>query len=109
MELQAELATKRLFQTGKFTGIIDDNASIHKAKVVQERHKIWEKQGLLVFFLPPYSPEMNRIEEQWLHLKREELASRIFEDEYDLALAIIEGIKHRGQKNNYSVERLMFN
>jgi putative transposase len=30
---------------------------------------------------------MNRIEDEWLHLKRDELASRVFEDEYDLALS----------------------
>jgi putative transposase len=52
---------------------------------------------------------MNRIEEQWLHLKRQELGSYVFEDEYDLALAIIEGIENRGQQGNYPVERLMFN
>ena len=31
------------------------------------------------------------------------------EDEYDLALAIIDGIENRGQQGNYAVERLMFN
>ncbi|WP_442994305.1 transposase [Scytonema sp. PRP1] len=25
---------------------------------------------LYIFFLPPYSPQMNRIEDEWLHLKR---------------------------------------
>lgn len=38
-----------------------------------------------------------------------ELAGRVFDDEYDLALAIIEGLKNRGQQSNFSVERLMFN
>jgi putative transposase len=33
----------------------------------------------------------------------------VFEDEYDLALSIIEGIENRGQQGNYTVERLMFN
>ncbi len=56
---------------------------------------------LSLFFLPPYSPEMNRIEDTWLHLKRQELGGRVFEDEYDLALAIIEGIENRGQQGNY--------
>ena len=42
-------------------------------------------------------------------LKRDELAGRVFEDEYDLAQAIIQGIKHRGQQGDFSVERLMFN
>jgi len=27
-------------------------------------------KGRRLFFLPPYSPQMNRIEDEWLHLKR---------------------------------------
>jgi hypothetical protein len=50
-----------------------------------------------------------RTEDQWLHLKRQELASRVFDDEYDLVLAIIEGLENRGQQGDFSVERLMFN
>ena len=109
MKWQAERAMKRFFETGKTTVIIHDNASIHRSKLVQKQHQIWSKQGLSIFFLPPYSPEMNRIEEQWLHLKRQELAGSVFEDEYDLALAIIDGIENRGQQGNYAVERFMFN
>lgn len=109
MDVQADKAAKRLFDTGKLTVIIQDNASIHRANIVKERIHLWEKQGLIVFFLPPYSPEMNRIEEQWLHLKRQELAGRVFDDEYDLALAIIQGLTNRGQQGEFSVERLMFN
>ena len=109
MNWQAERAMKRFFETGKPTVIIHDNASIHRSKLVQKQHQIWSKQGLSIFFLPPYSPEMNRIEEQWLHLKRQELAGAVFEDEYDLALAIIDGLENRGQQGNYAVERLMFN
>ncbi len=109
MDWQAQRAMKRLFETGKPTVIIHDNASIHRSKLAKKQHSIWSKQGLSVFFLPPYSPEMNRIEEQWLHLKRQELGGRVFEDEYDLAKAIIDGIENRGQQGNYSVERLMFN
>ncbi|NEO20164.1 MULTISPECIES: hypothetical protein [unclassified Moorena] len=45
MEWQAQKAMKRLFETGKPTVIIHDNASIHRAKVVQQRHQIWSKQG----------------------------------------------------------------
>ena len=79
------------------------------ANIVKERVQIWEKQGLMLFFLPPYSLEMNRIEDRWLHLKRQELAGRVFDDEYDLVLAIIEGLENRGQQGNFSVERLMVN
>ena len=102
------------------------NASIYRSKLVKN-HQNWLKQGLSVFFLPPYSPEMNRIEEQWCRayplmssktttggfsnraLKRQELGGYVFEDEYDLALAIIKGIESRGQQGNYYIERLLFN
>ena len=109
MNSQAERAMKRLFETGKYTVIIQDNASIHRANVAKEQVDIWSKQGLIIFSLPPYSPEMNRIEDQWLHLKRQELAGRVFDDEYDLSLAIIQGVSNRGKQGNFSVERLMFN
>jgi transposase len=65
---------KRLFDTGKFTVIVQDNALIHRANITKERVEIWEKQGLILFSLAPYSSEMNRIEDRWLHLKRPELA-----------------------------------
>lgn len=109
MNWQAERAMKRLFETGKPTIVVHDNASIHRSQLAKKQHPIWLKQGLSVFFLPPYSPEMNRIEEQWLHLKRQELGGYVFDDEYDLAKAIIKGIENRGQLGNHAVERLTFN
>lgn len=109
MNNQAQRADKRFNQTEKLTVIVQDNASIHRANIAKERIPVWSKQGLVLFFLPPYSPEMNRIEEQWLHLKRQELAGRVFDDEYDLSLAIIQGLENRGQQGNFSVKRLTFN
>ena len=52
---------------------------------------------------------MNRIEEQWLHMKRGELQARVYEDEYELVEGIIEGTNNRGKKNNHEVERFTFN
>ncbi|MDE5877469.1 MAG: transposase [Muribaculaceae bacterium] len=31
--------------------------------------KIWEKRGLYLFFLPPYSPHLNIVETLWRMLK----------------------------------------
>ena len=61
-----------------------------------------------MFFLPPYSFQINRIVDQWLHLKRDELASGRFKDEYDLAMAIAE-IEARAKREQYPVERFEFN
>jgi hypothetical protein len=43
---------------------------------------------------------MNRIEEQWHQLKTHEIAGRMFEDEYDLALAIMDGMEARSVKGS---------
>ncbi len=93
MNWQAARAAQHLSATGQLTVIIQDGASSHCSKLAQQHWQRWHEQGLLIFFLPPYSPQMNRIEDEWLHLKREQLASRLFEDEYDLALALIEAIR----------------
>lgn len=45
---------------------------------------------------------MNRIEEEWLHLKR-------YDDEYDLAIALMETIEECGQRPGYPIERFRFN
>ena len=78
-------------------------------KKVKQYWQRWQQQGLYIFFLPPYSPQMNRIEDEWLHLKRHELYSQIFDDEYDLAIALIHAIENRANNGNYSVERFIFN
>jgi transposase len=54
--------------------IILDNASIHKAKSIEPVIKMLKTQGLTLYFLPPYSPELNRIELLWHKMKYEWLA-----------------------------------
>jgi len=48
-----------------------DNASVHKAKIIRERMPHWQKRGLFIFFLPPYSPHLNIAETIWRKLKKE--------------------------------------
>ncbi|WP_442936005.1 transposase [Nostoc sp.] len=38
--------------------------------------------GLYIFFLPEYCSEMNPIELEWQHLKKNELCGQIFDDEH---------------------------
>ena len=52
---------------------------------------------------------MNRIEDEWLHGERDELACQVFADEYDLALAIASGLETRATRGQYAVERFRFN
>jgi putative transposase len=109
VDWQATQAQNHWKATGQLTVIVLDNASVHKSQLVNQRIEQWQRQGLLLFFLPPHSPQMNRIEDEWLHLKRDELAGRVFEDEYDLSIAIRDGIEARAKRGNYQVERFIFN
>jgi transposase len=47
--------------------IIMDNASFHRKK---QLHEIAAKYGVFILFLPPYSPDFNKIEVSWANLKR---------------------------------------
>lgn len=49
--------------------VLLDNAAIHKGDVMNKKRRQWAKQGLHLYYLPPYSPELNRIEILWKHAK----------------------------------------
>jgi len=52
---------------------------------------------------------MNRIEEHEDQLKTHEIAGQMFDNNYDLAMAIIDGMEARSLKGGYALERLIFN
>ena len=56
---------------GRVTVVVLDNARIHHAQAVQERRGFWQKRGLFIFYLPPYSPHLNLAETLWRKLKYE--------------------------------------
>lgn len=47
---------------GKKITIIIDNASVHKAKATKHLMNLLKSQGVTLYFLTPYSPELNKIE-----------------------------------------------
>jgi hypothetical protein len=63
-----------LESVGRPLTVILDNASIHKAKEIQPLLALLREQGLTLYFLPPYSPELNRIEKLWHKMKYEWMA-----------------------------------
>ena len=56
-------------QIKKKTFVVLDNASVHRNVKISELRSIWEERGLFLFFLPPYSPELNLAETLWRILK----------------------------------------
>ena len=56
-------------QTVKKTVVILDNSPIHKSKKFMDKIQEWKEKDVLIFFLPPYSPELNLIEILWRKIK----------------------------------------
>lgn len=65
-----------------------DNASAHVAKAVKAQLPALEAAGVTLYYLPPYSPELNRIEELWRHVKHEGLPVRSYRTLDDLRAAV---------------------
>ena len=56
-------------QTVKKTVVILDNSPIHRSNKFKAKIAEWEEQDVYIFFLPPYSPELNLIEILWRRIK----------------------------------------
>src|SRR5258705_1101881 len=51
------------------TVVMIDNASIHTSEEFEDRIPYWKQQGLIIKYLPTYSPELNLIEILWRRIK----------------------------------------
>ena len=49
--------------------VVLDNAPMHRSEAFQAKLAHWQAQGLYIFFLPGYSPHLNRIERLWKQIK----------------------------------------
>jgi putative transposase len=104
----AQRAAQTLSETGRLTVVVQDNGSSHTSHLSRSYWERWREQGLYLFFLPPCCSEMNPIEGQWHQLKTHEIAGELFDNEYDLAIAVMTGMENRSQKGEYKLERFMF-
>lgn len=57
------------FKVEKETFVVLDNASVHRNRKIKELRSLWEQRGLFLFYLPPYSPQLNIAETLWRILK----------------------------------------
>jgi transposase len=61
------------------TVVVLDNASCHTSGAFKECLERWSAQGLIVYNLPPYSPELNSIERFWKELKYQLMPAEAWE------------------------------
>ncbi len=71
-------------QLSGFNIVVLDNAPVHRSKAFEARTDYWAKQGLHLFYLPPYSPELNLIEMVWRAIKHRWLPLRAFRSAQNL-------------------------
>ena len=70
------------------TVLVLDNASIHKARWVRQHLAAWAAQGLTLLFLPPYCPELNRLEILWRFCKHYWLTPEAYQTPLSLLLHV---------------------
>ena len=68
--------------------VVFDNASYHKSSEITE---LIESVGCKVIYLPPYSPDLNKIEKYWANLKRK--LRELWNDQLDVMENIVEAIR----------------
>lgn len=68
--------------------IVLDNYSVHRSAAVRAARPDLDRVGVAFFYLPPYSPDLNRIEPLWRHVKHEQLPVRSYRTLEDLRAAV---------------------
>lgn len=72
----------------KPTVLVLDNARIHRSRDLRAQLANWQQHGLYIFFLPTYSPHLNRIERLWLKVKQRWLKPIDYESLVSLRCAL---------------------
>jgi putative transposase len=71
--------------------VVLDNAGIHTSKVVRAARPGLAKLGIYLYYLPAYSPELNRIEPVFKQVKHHDMPTRSFTTKADLRKAVEDG------------------
>lgn len=80
------------------TIVVLDNAPTHRSKTFLEKVKQWQEQDWYIFFLPPYSPELNKIEMLWRKIKYQWLAFDAYLSWQNLQLYLYHVLENINQK-----------
>lgn len=78
--------------------VVLDNAGIHTSKVVKAARPALAKLGVYLYYLPAYSPELNRIEPVFKQIKHHDIPVRSYTSKSDLRAAVETGFdtyRHR--------------
>jgi putative transposase len=78
--------------------VVLDNAGLHTSKVIREARRELSSKGIYLYFLPPYSPELNEIEPVFRQVKYQEIPERSHTSRTGLREAVERGFGNYGRK-----------
>jgi putative transposase len=78
--------------------VVLDNASLHISKVTKAARPGLAKLGVFLYYLPPYSPELNRIEAVFKQVKHHEMPTRSHTSKAELRASVEQGFESYHRK-----------
>jgi DDE superfamily endonuclease len=87
--------------------VVLDNYGVHHSKPVKAALPMLEALGVAFYYLPPYSPKLNRIEPEWHALKYDRLAARSFTSGPALKAAVDAALEERAAELHHSTSHLL--
>ena len=78
--------------------VVLDNASMHRSKLVKGARPELVKHGIVLYFLPPYSPELNLIEPVFGVIKHYDVPKRSYTSIDDLFQAVDAAFQRANQR-----------
>lgn len=88
--------------------IVLDNAPMHRSRLFYDQIQRWEQAGLYIFYLPKYSPHLNRIEILWRKIKYQWLKPKDYRSFKNLKRKLIHIFEEFGEKYSITFKELNF-
>jgi transposase len=77
--------------------VVLDNAGLHTSNVVRAARSGLARLGIYLYYLPPYSPELNRIEAVFRQVKYHRMPTRSYAELGDLRVAVERALRDHRQ------------
>ena len=87
--------------------LVLDNYGVHHSKPVKAALPKLEAIGVAFYYLPPYSPKLNRIEPEWHAIKYDRLPERSFTSGPALKAAVDAALEERAGELHNSMSHLL--
>ena len=95
------------YQPSRLQVIVLDNYSVHRSQEVKAQLAALQAVGVVLFYLPPYSPELNLIEGVWRHTKYEDMPIRSYSSAEALKAAVEAALEKRAARLPETVQLVL--